>query len=358
MKTSHKIYLQGDMALRFGESFTFTGDRVQDALRCVYANRPDFKEYLIECHEKGYNFVVDTQDTDIDTPEEYFLPVLKGDVIISAIPAGSGSGFGKILAAAAIFTLIFAPGLFTAFGTKSLAAGAAESGSFLLKAGVYVGTGIATNLAMSGLAEMMAPDPSVDQEDEGYLFNGSERNIAEGLPIPLLYGELRVPGYPVSFELLQSNRVLEQSQSVPSAEGNIVVQNTLSFNNDSTKDPDGDKEAVALAKHESAKAEDSARLAKDQTAVFTDIISEGPIYGLVDGGSSVFLNGDSMQTNEQSTIRLSETGVNFTLTNGSSSVTINKNSYTKDIALDTNGTKYLIVRSFDSSTSASALATR
>lgn len=118
MKTSHKIYLQGDMALRFGESFTFTGDRVQDALRCVYANRPDFKEYLIECHEKGYNFVVDTQDTDIDTPEEYFLPVLKGDVIISAIPAGSGSGFGKILAAAAIFTLIFAPGLFTAFGGK------------------------------------------------------------------------------------------------------------------------------------------------------------------------------------------------------------------------------------------------
>ena len=355
MKTSHKIYLQGDMALRFGESFTFTGDRVQDALRCVYANRPDFKEYLIECHEKGYNFVVDTQDTDIDTPEEYFLPVLKGDVIISAIPAGSGSGFGKILAAAAIFTLIFAPGLFTAFGGKSLAAGAAESGSFLLKAGVYVGTGIATNLAMSGLAEMMAPDPSVDQEDEGYLFNGSERNIAEGLPIPLLYGELRVPGYPVSFELLQSNRVLEQSQSVPSAEGNIVLQNTLSFNNDFTEDSEGDKEAVALAEYESAKSEESARLAKDQTAVFTDIISEGPIYGLVDGGSSVFLNGDSMQTNEQSTIRLSETGVNFTLTNGSSSVTINKNSYTKDIALDTNGTKYLIVRSFDSSTSATTV---
>ena len=355
MKTSHKIYLQGDMALRFGESFTFTGDRVQDALRCVYANRPDFKEYLIECHEKGYNFVVDTQDTDIDTPEEYFLPVLKGDVIISAIPAGSGSGFGKILAAAAIFALIFLPipGL-AAAGGQSLA-GAAQSGSFLLKAGVYIGTGIATNLAMSGLAEMMAPDPSVDQEDEGYLFNGSERNIAEGLPIPLLYGELRVPGYPVSFELLQSNRVLEQSQSVPSAEGNIVLQNTLSFNAGNTKGSEGDKQAVALAEYESAKAEESARLAKDQTAVFTDIISEGPIYGLVDGGSSVFLNGDSMQTNEQSTIRLSETGVNFTFTNGSSSVTINKNSYTKDIALDTNGTKYLIVRSFDSSTSATAV---
>ena len=353
MKTSHKIYLQGDMALRFGESFTFTGDRVQDALRCVYANRPDFKEYLIECHEKGYNFVIDTQDTDIDTPEEYFLPVLKGDVIISAIPAGSGSGFGKILAAAAIFALIFVP--IPGLGQSLAGAASAPGSSFLLRAGVYIGTGIATNLAMSGLAEMMAPDPSVDQEDEGYLFNGSERNIAEGLPIPLLYGELRVPGYPVSFELLQSNRVLEQSQSVPSAEGNIVLQNTLSFNNDFTQDSEGDKEAVALAEYESASAEESARLAKDQTAVFTDIISEGPIYGLVDGGSSVFLNGDSMQTNEQSTIRLSETGVNFTLTNGSSSVTINKNSYTKDIALDTNGTKYLIVRSFDSSTSATAV---
>jgi len=132
MKTSHKIYLQGDMALRFGESFTFTGDRVQDALRCVYANRPDFKEYLIECHEKGYNFVVDTQDTDIDTPEEYFLPVLKGDVIISAIPAGSGSGFGKILAAAAIFALIFVPNLGLAAGGKSLAGAASAPGASFL----------------------------------------------------------------------------------------------------------------------------------------------------------------------------------------------------------------------------------
>ena len=357
MKISHKIYLQGDMALRFGESFTFYGDSVQDAVRCIHANRPDFKEYLIECHEKGYHFLIDTQDSDIDSPEEYFLPVLKGDIIISAIPAGSGSGMGKILAAAAMFALLFIPiggaSLFsTAQGMTGIAGGFAQ-------AGVYLGASIATNLAITGLSELMAPDPSVDQQDEGYLFNGSERNIAEGLPIPLLYGELRVPGYPVSFELLQSDKVIEQAQTSVSQEGHLNTFTTISpYSNNSTtgdEDTEGDQSAVDLANYESAKAEDTARLSRDQTALFTDIISEGPIYGLVDGGSSVFLDGDSMQTNEQSTIRLSETGVTFTFTNGSSSVTINKNNYTKDIVLDENGTKYLIVRSFDSSASASAV---
>jgi len=363
MKISHKIYLQGDMALRFGESFTFYGDSVQDAVRCIHANRPDFKEYLIECHEKGYHFLIDTQDTDIDSAEEYFLPVLKGDVIISAIPAGSGSGMGKILAAAAMFALLFIPGGAAVAGLHGTMSSASIFGALQGAGGLYAfaattAVGIASNLALQGLAELMAPDPSVDQQEEGYLFNGSERNIAEGLPIPLLYGELRVPGYPVSFELLQSDKVIEQAQTSVSEEGHINTFNTISSYNNSTtgnEDSEGDQDAVNLANYESAKAEDSAKLSRDQTAIFTDIISEGPIYGLVDGGSSVFLDGDSMQTNEQSTIRLSETGVNFSFTNGSSSVTINKNNYTKDIALDNNGTKYLIVRSFDSATSASAV---
>ena len=47
----------------------------------------------------------------------------------------------------------------------------------------------------------MAPDPSVDQDSpENYAFNGNAQNIVEGDPIPLLYGELRVPGRPVSVE--------------------------------------------------------------------------------------------------------------------------------------------------------------
>ena len=55
---------------------------------------------------------------------------------------------------------------------------------------------------MAGITQMMAPDPSVDTDQEqSYLFNGAEQNIIEGDPVPILYGKLRVPGQPISFEI-------------------------------------------------------------------------------------------------------------------------------------------------------------
>ena len=55
---------------------------------------------------------------------------------------------------------------------------------------------------MQGLAQIMAPDPATDaDQEESYLFNGSEQNIVEGDPVPVLYGRLRVPGQPVNFEV-------------------------------------------------------------------------------------------------------------------------------------------------------------
>ena len=55
---------------------------------------------------------------------------------------------------------------------------------------------------MMGIQQMMAPDPASDSDqEESYLFNGAEQNIVEGDPVPLLYGKLRVPGQPVSFEI-------------------------------------------------------------------------------------------------------------------------------------------------------------
>ena len=64
--------------------------------------------------------------------------------------------------------------------------------------------GFAANLAIAGLQEMMAPDPSVDTQvnDEAYLFNGAQQNIQSGDPVPVLYGRLKVPGQPISFEII------------------------------------------------------------------------------------------------------------------------------------------------------------
>ena len=75
-------------------------------------------------------------------------------------------------------------------------------GSTLL-AKIAVGVGL--SLVMQGLMELMAPDPSVDNDvegmEEGYIFQGAEHSVAEGAPVPVLYGELRIPGQPISFNL-------------------------------------------------------------------------------------------------------------------------------------------------------------
>ena len=53
---------------------------------------------------------------------------------------------------------------------------------------------------------MMAPDPSTDSDQESsYMFNGAEQNVIEGDPVPVLYGHLRIPGQPISFDSISSS---------------------------------------------------------------------------------------------------------------------------------------------------------
>ena len=51
---------------------------------------------------------------------------------------------------------------------------------------------------------MIGPDPSVDADmemDQSYLFDGNQDTVTLGNPVPLVYGKMRVPGQPISFEV-------------------------------------------------------------------------------------------------------------------------------------------------------------
>jgi predicted phage tail protein len=146
------------------------------------------------------------------------MDIKEGDITITPIPAGSKSGPAKILAAIAL--TVATAGAFGAFATVYTGTAAGTLGT-----GLAVGTGsmagigaglsaamasgwglmalsVATNLAITGITQMMTPDPSTDSDQEqSYLFNGAEQNLVEGDPVPVLYGRLRVPGQPVSFEI-------------------------------------------------------------------------------------------------------------------------------------------------------------
>jgi predicted phage tail protein len=197
------IYLEGELGDRYGRELAANVDSVRDAFRLIEANYPDFKTYLVSCHEKDIGFTVEVAGKSIEKEEDLIFPIQSGDIVISPIPAGSKSGGAKILAAIAIIaaTFVLGPGIGASF--QALGAGTATAGAYATIAAVQ----LSLSLAMTGIQQLMAPDPATDSDEPtSYMFNGSEQNVIEGDPVPILYGELRVPGRPIAFSVVNNSR--------------------------------------------------------------------------------------------------------------------------------------------------------
>lgn len=208
-----KVYLEGEIGHKFGKEFEMAADSFSDVFRCLKCNFDGFMPYLQECHEKNIGFILEVEGKPIRNEVEALLLYKEGDMIITSVPAGSKSGPGKILAAIAVTVMTGGMAAFaaagsaaftTAAGTMTLGSVASGvAGGLVAASGTVLGQmaiGLGVNLAIGGLQQMMAPDPSTDNEqDESYIFQGSKQNIAEGDPVPVLYGELRIPGRTVSF---------------------------------------------------------------------------------------------------------------------------------------------------------------
>src|SRR5210317_731800 len=237
-----KLYLEGEMAEKFGSELTVNVDNVRDYLRLLEANFPEFRSYLISCAEKDIGFTIDIADKNVEKEEDLILPLREGDITITPIPAGSKSGGAKILAAIAIIAfLIFNPLALAGGGNLLTATGLTT----LQTTAVLTAASLAINLALTGIQQLMAPDPAVDEQaPQSYLFNGSQQNVIEGDPVPILYGELRVPGRPISFGVVNNSRTYNSvttSSSSSGNDGNAVpnyngspaeVQNAAQWEND------------------------------------------------------------------------------------------------------------------------------
>lgn len=199
------IYLEGELGDRYGRELTANVDSVRDAFRLIEANYPDFKTYLVSCHEKDIGFTIEVAGKSIENEKDLIFPIQSGDIVISPIPAGSKSGGAKILAAVVIIAAVF---LAPVSGGSSLYALAAAQGAGLAVTTAFsVAVSLSLSLAMTGLQQLMAPDPATDSDEPtSYMFNGSEQNVIEGDPVPILYGELRVPGRPIAFSVVNNSR--------------------------------------------------------------------------------------------------------------------------------------------------------
>ena len=183
---NRKVYLVGEIEKRFGSEFSIYSNSYSDIIKCIDCNRPGFKQYLLECHENGINFTINSAGKYIGE-EDLLTPLEEGDITIAAIPAGSKSDGLKVVTAIIMIYI----GIQTGGATGFMGFQSATAGQMIVSVGV--------SLAMQGIQGMLAPDPATDaEEDEGYLYTGGTNLIIEGDPVPLLYGELRVAGQPIS----------------------------------------------------------------------------------------------------------------------------------------------------------------
>ena len=101
----------------------------------------------------------------------------------------------------------------------------------------------------------------------------------------------------------------------------------------------------------------SVRSADRQSIAITDLISEGPVYGLVDGQASVYLNDDRVAPLSSAPVRASTGPMSVTLTNGSTTATITGNVVDNPLLAAEYGDKYLIVRGGNGTTTVTAAVT-
>lgn len=180
------VLLLGDLGKRYGRKFTLDVKTPAEAIRALVANFPDIQKHMAD---RYYRVVVGREDAGTD---ELHNPAGRQVIKIVPVVTGAGGGMGKILLGAIIIGAAF----FT--GGASLAASGFLIGGITTTFWGGIALSIGASLMLGGAAQMLAPTQAAGKpsEDSGknpsYAFNGPVNTTAQGQPIAVGYGRLRV----------------------------------------------------------------------------------------------------------------------------------------------------------------------
>ena len=207
----HKILLLDELGDRWGKTHVYHNLRSpSEALKLLYINHPDLKNYFATAHEDGISFTV-VQAGEFLGYEELGLPLGQNDLVITPVITGSG-GVVKSLVGVA---LVVATGGFGA----AFAASATTLGGIVGKIGV--------GLILSGVSDMISPQPQLPSFDfdaplsgftggaggitrgsdgsQSYAYTGAANTVGLGKTIPVVYGKALVGGHILSTDIEIAN---------------------------------------------------------------------------------------------------------------------------------------------------------
>lgn len=191
------VHLVGEIE-KFGSRWDVNCTNIRDIFKLIGCQTPGFRDYLIGAAEANVDFEIQRGADFLSMSDELLLSLREEDIIIAEVPSGSKGKEGKVFAAITIVALMFATG--GTAGPNATTAGWAFDAAGSLTFRGLIAANIATNLALSGLSEILAPGPETDDvtANDSYLFNGPVTTTPQGYPVPVVYGQMIVGGRPIS----------------------------------------------------------------------------------------------------------------------------------------------------------------
>lgn len=179
------IKLYGVLAKKFGKEFRLDVENTREAMRALSVQVPGFEHFMLHAHEQGLEFAVFQDKQNISETE---LDMSTSAKVIKVVPKvkGAGGAVQTILGAVLVVVGIVV-GVTTGWTGVGGAAGAA-----------LIGAGV--GMMVGGIAMMLMPKiENQDQNQDGNKankgFGGAVTTIAQGNPVPVLYGQREVGGF-------------------------------------------------------------------------------------------------------------------------------------------------------------------
>ena len=192
-----KVY--GALRKRLGQCrFEFDVATPAQAIKALCVNFPGLDKWLIDSEQDGvaYRVAVSKEKATEENVAPLLMPFSDREVFsITPVVAGAGGGLGRTLLGVALIAVAIANPYAGVGLVKGAGVGfsAGAGGGFAAFAG---NLGIA--LVLSGVAEMLSPQPSLDStldesvQLESFTFSNVVNTSRQGMPVPIAYGRLFV----------------------------------------------------------------------------------------------------------------------------------------------------------------------
>ncbi|AVI32949.1 tail assembly protein [Acinetobacter baumannii] len=204
------IKLYGVLGKKFGREYKLDVANTREAMRALSVQIAGFEHFMLHAHEQGLRFAVFLKRKNSSNKRGKKRPaiydhetkrLITGDNIgeeqldmnteadtIHIVPrvmgAGGNNGILQLVLGAILIAASFIPGIGQAAQVALIGAGA--------------------GMAMGGVASMLMPkiDNTQDQNQDGNRankgFGGAVTTVAQGNPVPILYGQREIGGFIIS----------------------------------------------------------------------------------------------------------------------------------------------------------------